>query len=213
MASGGSRDPGLRDGIGHGARHLIEFALHRQGVVVDAPQLDAMHREFLDYYEANICVKSRLYPGLIGALDRFAKAGWRFAVCTNKVEALSRLVLEKLGVFGRFAALAGGDTFPTRKPDPAHLLGTIEMAGGRLDQAIMVGDSRADLDTARSAGIPVIGVSFGYTPVLMAELGPDLLIDSYDELRPDVVQGLLSKPPKRSIDRPFGLLEPTAAVP
>ena len=204
----GSRDPSLRNGIGHGARHLIEFALHRQGVTVDTPKLDAMHRDFLSYYEANICVETRLYPGIPRVLDRFAAAGWRFAVCTNKVESLSRLVVEKLGVSARFAALAGGDTFPTRKPDPAHLLGCISMAGGDRRRAIMVGDSRTDLDTARSAGVPVIGVSFGYTPVPMAELGPDLLIDSYDDLRPDLAEALL---PKRG--RPIRRNNPSLAQP
>lgn len=185
------RDPGLRDGIGHGARHLVEFALHRQGTVAPPAQLDHMHKDFLDYYEANICVETRLYPGLSDLLDRFTEAGWRFAVCTNKIEGLSRLVLEKLGVGGRFAAVAGGDTFPARKPDPAHLLGVIAAAGGKPDRAVMVGDSRTDLDTARSAGVPVIGVTFGYTPVPMAELGPDLLIDAFDDLLPEMADDLI----------------------
>ncbi|HWT29563.1 MAG TPA: HAD hydrolase-like protein, partial [Propylenella sp.] len=61
-------DPSARDGIGHGARHLIEFALHRQRQEVDAATLDAMHRDFLEHYEANICVESRLYPGVIPLL-------------------------------------------------------------------------------------------------------------------------------------------------
>jgi len=187
------REPGLRDGIGHGARHLIEFALHRQNVVAAPPQLDAMHHDFLEYYEANICEETRLFPGTAALLDRFEADGWRFAVCTNKVESLSRLVLEKLGVGPRFAAVAGGDTFPTRKPDPGHLLGLIEQVGGDPDRAAMVGDSRTDLDTARSAGVPAIGVSFGYTPVPMAELRPDLLIDRFDDLQPAMVHALLDQ--------------------
>jgi phosphoglycolate phosphatase len=197
-----NRDPGLRDGIGHGARHLIEFALHRQDVTVPPQQLDAMHHDFLDYYEANICEETRLFPGLEALLDRFEAAGWRFAVCTNKVEDLSRLVLEELGVLSRFATVAGGDTFGTRKPDPGHLLGAIAAAGGAPDAAIMVGDSHIDRDTARSAGVPFVGVSFGYTPVSMAELGPDLLIDGYDELDLDVALALLvprSAGPERAL--------------
>lgn len=208
----GDRDPGLRDGIGHGARHLIEFALHRQGIAVAPLQLDAMHRDFLQYYEANICVETRLYPGLPELLDRFEDAGWGFAVCTNKIESLSHLVLDKLGVAARFAAVAGGDTFATRKPDPAHLLGAVAMARGAPDRALMVGDSRTDLDTARSAGIPVIGVSFGYTPVPMAELGPDLLIDSYDDLRPELADELLAGHLGRRAPSTAAMSTPLAAV-
>src|SRR5688500_15942129 len=118
-------DPTMRDGIGHGARHLIQFGLHRQRAEVDEATLDRMHRDFLVYYESNICVESRLYPGVIALLDRFAAAGWRFAVCTNKLEGLSRHVLAALGIEARFAAIGGGDTFVTRKPHPAHLLQTI----------------------------------------------------------------------------------------
>jgi phosphoglycolate phosphatase len=197
------RDPTMRDGIGHGARHLIEFGLHRQQATVDAATLDRMHEDFLVHYESNICVETRLWPGVVAALDRFAAGGWRFAVCTNKVESLSRQVLAALGIENRFAAVGGGDSFATRKPHPAHLLDTIAAAGGSADCAVMVGDSRTDIDTARGAGIPVVGVSFGYTPVPMAELGPDLVIDRYDDLRADALEGLLASggegPPRHAM--------------
>jgi len=186
-------DPALRDGIGHGARHLIEYALHRQRGAIEPATLDAMHQEFIEYYEANICVETRLNPGLVGLLDRFAAAGWTFAVCTNKLEGLSRLVLEKLGVADRFAAVCGGDSFAHRKPEPAHLLDTIAAAGGAPDRAIMIGDSRTDLDTARAAHVPVVGVTFGYTPVPMAELRPDLLVESFEDLRLDQAMSLLAR--------------------
>jgi len=184
-------DPTMRDGIGHGARHLIQFGLHRQRAEVDEATLDRMHRDFLVYYESNICVESRLYPGVVALLDRFAAAGWRFAVCTNKLEGLSRHVLAALGIEDRFAAIGGGDTFPTRKPHPAHLLQTIAAAGASRTNSVMLGDSRPDVETARGAGVPMIGVSYGYTPVPMAELGPDLLIDSFDDLTPAAAERLI----------------------
>jgi phosphoglycolate phosphatase len=188
-------DPTLREGIGHGARHLIEVALARQDIVLKDAPLDEIHREFLDYYEANISRGSALYPGVEAMLDRFAAAGWSFAVCTNKREGLSRLLLEDLGAAMRFAAICGGDTFGVCKPDPAHLTGTISSAGGRPETAVMVGDSRTDFDAARNAGIPFVGVSFGYTTIPMADLGPDLLIDAYDDLSPDVASGLIARDP------------------
>jgi phosphoglycolate phosphatase len=185
-------DPVLRDGIGHGARHLIDHALHRQGVVAEREQLDAMHADFLIHYEAHICDFTRPYPGLLDLLDRFSAAGWRFAVCTNKLEGLSRKVLAELGLLERFDAVCGSDTFDHRKPDPRHLLETIALAGGTPKRALMAGDSRTDLDTARAARIPVIGVSFGYTPVPMAEMEPDLVLDAYSDLTPEIAYALLA---------------------
>jgi phosphoglycolate phosphatase len=189
-------DPAMREGIGHGARHLIVEALKRQDARPEDARLDAIFDDFLDHYEANISRHSRLYPGAAALMDRFAAAGWAFAVCTNKKEGLSRLLLEELGVAGRFAAICGGDRFPASKPHPAHLTGTVAQASSSPECAVMVGDSRTDLDAARAAGIPFVGVSFGYTPVPMAKLGPDLLIDRFDALSPGDASHLLAERPK-----------------
>jgi len=198
-------DAGLRDGIGHGARHLIEYALHRRQIQLEEARLDQMHADFLRHYEEHIALHTRPYPGLPEALDRFAAAGWSFAVCTNKLEGLSVRLLMELGLAGRFAAICGGDTFPTRKPDPHHLLETIARAGGTPGNSAMVGDSRTDLDTARAARIAFVGVSFGYTPVPMADLRPDVLVDSFDELTPDLAARLL--------ERTAGRVAPAGALP
>ena len=185
-------DEDMRAGIGHGARHLIEYALYQASIALPPADIDVMHAEFLEHYVVHMCDGTRRYPGLIDALDRFADAGWSFAICTNKLEGLSRKLVDGLGIASRFAALTGGDTFETRKPHPAHLLGTIAAAGGDPRRAIMVGDTRTDLDTARAAKIPFVGVTFGYSPVPMAELGPDILIDAYADLHPAAVDRLLA---------------------
>ena len=187
-------DESLRNGIGHGARYLIEYALKARQISVDTPTLDAIHRDFLLHYEANISVETRLFPGTEILLERFAAAGWAFAVCTNKPERMSRLLLRDLGVADRFAAICGGDTFARKKPDPAHLLDTIAAASAMRQTAAMVGDSRTDLDTARAAGVPFVGVTFGYTPVPMAELAPDLLVESYDAFSPKDAARLFAEP-------------------
>ena len=188
-------DSGTRAGIGHGARHLIEHGLKTHGLAVDIAQLDRMHRDFLVHYEANICVASRLYPGTMAMLDRLDSAGWTLAVCTNKTEALSRRLLRALGIAERFSAICGGDTFAAPKPDPVHLLGTIDAAGGRAPHSVMIGDSATDLDAARNAGVPFVGMSYGYTPVAMAQLQPDVLLDSLDALTPPVLARLLDRAP------------------
>ena len=171
-----------RDLIGAGARALIERGLRLSEAEVPAARLDRMFADFLAHYGAHICDQTRLFPGVIEALDGLAARGYRLAVCTNKMEAHSLLLIERLGIADRFAAICGRDTFPWFKPDPRHLTMTVERAGGDPARCILVGDSKTDVDTARAAGAGTIGVPFGYTDVPMARLGPDRLVDHYDLL-------------------------------
>ena len=201
-------DSTYREGIGHGARYLIEYALKRQQIALAKPDVDAIYRDFLDHYRVNISAGTRLFPGAERLFDRLAADGWSFGVCTNKPEEMSRLLLRDLGIAGRFAAICGGDSFLRRKPDPTHLLETIAAAAGAPERSVMVGDSQTDLDTARGAGVPFVGVTFGYTPVPMATLQPDLLVDHFDEITPAGLAGLLDN---RSAARPQASLVP--AVP
>ena len=168
--------------IGGGAKAMIEAGLAAQGVAVAAPRLDALYAAFLDRYAAHMTDSSRPFPGAVEALDRFAAAGWTLAICTNKLERLSRDLLGRLGIAGRFAVIAGQDTYGERKPDPRHLTLTIRAAGGRPEHAVMVGDTAIDIDTARAARVRSVAVSFGYSPVPAASLGADRVIDHFDQL-------------------------------
>jgi phosphoglycolate phosphatase len=123
-----------------------------------------------------------LFAGVEDALAHFSGRGHRLAVCTNKMEEHSVRLLEALGVADQFDAICGRDTFAWAKPDARHLTLTIEKAGGDPRRAIMVGDSRTDIDTARAAGLPVIAVDFGYTDVPVLQLGPDRVVSRYRDL-------------------------------
>ncbi len=127
---------------------------------------------------------SRPFEGIPALLDTLSQSGARLAVCTNKFEALSKSLLRQLGLDHRFAVIAGRDTFDVFKPAPGHLTRTIAMAGGRADRAVMVGDSEVDIATAAAAGVPSIGVTFGYTPRPVRELRPGAVIDHYREFMP-----------------------------
>ena len=81
-----------------------------------------------------------------------------------------------------FEAICGSDTFAAKKPHPDHLLGTIARAGGAPDRAVMIGDSRPDIDAAKAAGVPVVAVDFGYTDIPVTDLSPDRVISHYDDL-------------------------------
>jgi phosphoglycolate phosphatase len=168
--------------IGGGARHMIEQGLLRQGRSAAPADLERMFADFIAYYAAHIADHSRPFPGLEHTLDRLAAQGARLAVCTNKLERLSVLLLDRLGLAARFSAICGQDTFGVQKPDPEILRGTIARAGGRLDAAVMVGDSAADVAVARAAGVPAIAVDFGYSDIAVERLEPDQVISHFDAL-------------------------------
>ena len=178
--------------IGGGARHMLARALSRQGGAADPREVDRLFANFIPYYAAHISDHSQPFPGLEPALDVLAAQGARFAVCTNKLEQLSVLLLERLGLAGRFAAICGQDTFGVPKPDPKLLRQTIARAGGTSDNAVMIGDSAPDVAIARAAGVPVIAVDFGYSDVPVALLAADRLISHFDEL-PGAVALLLAR--------------------
>ncbi|MEX2167511.1 MAG: HAD family hydrolase [Methyloceanibacter sp.] len=169
----------IRATVGGGARAMIEEALRVAGINDD---IDRMLAAFLAHYEANIAEESRPYPGAVAALERLAASGARLAICTNKREQLSRKLLHALELEAFFHAIAGRDTFAVSKPDPGHLTGAIALAGGNPANAVMVGDSVTDMQTARAAAIPAIFVSFGYGPAPPANLVPDAVIDAFDAL-------------------------------
>jgi phosphoglycolate phosphatase len=179
-----------RNMIGAGARKLIERGMELEGRVAGPEDIVRLTGDFIDYYAAHIADASRPFEGLDGALDDLAAGGYRFAVCTNKLEWLSKRLLDQLGLSSRFSAICGADTFGVSKPDPAILKQTVARAGGKLSRTVMVGDAGPDIGVARRAGVPVIGVEFGYTDVPIADLKPDRLIKHMSEL-PAAVESLM----------------------
>jgi phosphoglycolate phosphatase len=180
-----------RNMIGGGARGMIARGLEADGRAPDATKLETLFADFITHYADHIADRSFPFPGLTDALDTLSARGNRLAVCTNKLERLSLLLLRALKLDHRFAAICGQDTFGVQKPDPEVLRRTIAAAGGDPRRSIMIGDSVTDIRTARAAGIPVIAVDFGYSDRPVAEYGPDRLISHYSEL-PEAVAAIIS---------------------
>lgn len=188
--------------IGAGIRPLLERTLAEQRIAADSAMVDALFARYLRLYGAHIADRSRPYPGVVEALDRLAGQGFVFAVCTNKYEALSVQLLGALGLAQRFAAICGQDTFAVKKPHPEALLQTIGRARGDPARAVMVGDSETDIRVARAAGVPVIGVDFGYTQIPMTDLAPNRLIGHFDALPQAALELLPAATPVPQTARP-----------
>ena len=128
--------------IGAGARKLIERGLEVEGRAMSVSDIDRLTRDFIDYYADHIADASRPFEGLEAALDDLEALGCRFAVCTNKLEWLSKRLLDELGLSPRFAAICGADTFGVAKPDPVILQQTVARAGGHIGATIMIGGEK-----------------------------------------------------------------------
>ncbi len=180
----------LRRFVGQGGRVMIERAFAAQKKA-DEALLDNLVEEFREHYADHMPGHSTFFPGVVEAMDRFSASGYELAVCTNKFEALSVKLLTSMGEAERFAAICGADTFAYRKPDPRHLTETIVRAGGNRERAIMVGDSRTDIDTAKAAGIPVVAVDFGYTDLPVQHYDPSRVISHFDEFTLEMAEQLI----------------------
>ncbi len=178
----------VRNMVGRGARVLIERGMAATGAPASEAELDNLFDQFLEYYLDHIADHSTVFDGVETALRQLRDVGAILAVCTNKPESASIKLLKEFSLDDYFSAIVGGDTLPVRKPDPGHILGTIDAMGGKKSAAIMIGDSANDIDAAIAANIPAIGVPFGYTPVPIHELGADLVVDHFDDLIPALIK-------------------------
>ena len=177
--------------VGMGGRAMIERVFMMSQRRIDKALVEQHNQVLVEHYAAGIPGNSRPYPGVLEAIERAREAGYIFAVCTNKPEGMAKRLIERLGLAELFGAIAGGDTFSFRKPDPRHLRETIVIAGGDMERALMVGDSRNDIDTAKAAGIPVVAVDFGYTDRHVREFEPSAVISHYDELTVGLIERLM----------------------
>lgn len=168
--------------VGDGAPKLVQRGFAATGPALTEDRIMPTRRRFLDFYEADIAVHTRAYPGVPETLARLSGAGWRFAVCTNKPQVATEAVLEALGMTRHFDAVVGGDAGPARKPDPAHVRAVLKAAGFGKGQAVMVGDSENDILAGRGAGLVTIAVSYGFGTPSLAAADPDHTVGRFEDI-------------------------------
>ena len=155
----------VRPMVGDGVAALVRRLLAHAALSVDEA---AATRAFTEDYARHAACASKAFAGTLETLTHLRQAGWRLAVCTNKPEAAARHLLAALGLAPMLRAIGGGDSFVARKPDPRHLLGTVDAAGGVPARAVMVGDHANDVAAAKGAGIACIWAGWGYGAAEMA---------------------------------------------
>lgn len=172
----------LRLFVGDGPAKLVERALEATGGASAQEASDAV-AEFMALYEASPVEGTVLYPGAAACLDALSGAGIRLGICTNKPEAVSRLLVGGLGLLDRFGALVGGDSCAVRKPAAEPALEACRRLGVDPARTWFVGDSEHDVACGRSAGCAAtILVTYGYLRVPVEEIEADALAGDLGEV-------------------------------
>ena len=166
--------------VGDGTQRLVERALAARGVTPD--QVRPAQSRFLTLYEARPTRLSRFYTGVPEVLAELSARGWVHAVCTNKPERATRVMLSDLDLDRFFRAVITGDTLPQKKPDPAPMRAALAALEVPPHRATVVGDHPNDLLSARGAGLRAVFARYGYgtlTPDLPRPAG---VIDAFADL-------------------------------
>lgn len=173
----------VREYVGDGARNLVARALRRSdsegaegGVVADQ-----VYEVFIAHYGEHLLDHTKLYPGVAQTLLRLRKRS-RLSVLSNKGEALSRRILEGLGVAGNFVGIFGGDSFPAKKPDPGGFRAIMSQLGAQPAATLVVGDSGNDIIGGKAAGARTCGVLYGLKPEEVVRSGPDYTVGEISEI-------------------------------
>jgi phosphoglycolate phosphatase len=163
--------------VGQGAPRLIERAL---GPDTTRQECEQALTFFLSYYREHMLDNTVTYPGVREGLA--ALEGMPKAVLTNKPVRFSRRIVEGLGLASYFRYIYGGNSFETKKPDPSGMGVLLRDFGASPKQAMLVGDSDVDVQTARNAGTWCCCVTYGLGSHQLANYPPDLLVNSLTEL-------------------------------
>ena len=168
--------------IGNGMPKLLERGFAARGMEVSDAEFEKHFEVFRDFYAENCCVDTKAYPGAFEMLEKVRAEGYLTAICTNKLESATKVIMDQMGLTPLFDGIVGSEPPRPRKPDADPVWLAIERAGGTRSRSIMVGDSPADIGAGKAAGLPTIAVSYGYTNIAPPELGADILIDRLDQV-------------------------------
>ncbi len=190
-------EPIIASFIGDGVGMLIRRALLVPGELPEHLRNDedffAQALEyFLTWYRAHKLDFTRAYDGVLESLAALASAAQPpvMTVLTNKPVGPARAICDGLNLSRFFASVFGGDSFPTKKPDPEGLLALMQQFGATPQSTLMIGDSEVDMLTARNAGVWSLGCSYGLSPEGMRSVGPDLEVDHASEWFPALMPAL-----------------------
>ncbi|NOX21271.1 MAG: HAD-IA family hydrolase [Nitrospirae bacterium] len=144
--------------VGDGITRLIEKIIGNEDLML----VKKIRERFISFYEQHIADYSKPYPGVIDTLRSLD--GFKKAIVTNKLEALSRKLLLELKMLSFFDLIVGGDTTPEKKPSPLPVIRVLEELGIKPEEALLIGDGTTDIEAGKKAGLKTVAVGYGYRP-------------------------------------------------
>jgi phosphoglycolate phosphatase len=170
--------------IGGGIPTLIRRALEAHGV--EPHDIAALVQDMIGVYSRRATDLTVLYDGAEAELIRLQGAGVKLAICTNKAQDITDIILRDMGLAKYFGSVIGAQEGRPRKPEPGALQAVLDALGLEAGHAVMVGDSGADAGAAKAVGMKLVLVGFGYSPTPVADFAPDAVIAHFGEL-PDAL--------------------------
>ena len=164
--------------VGDGVEKLVERCLDATGRSSDAIQSRSL-AIFMDFYAQNMATLTRPYPGVVDCLEDLKSAGAKLGICTNKPTSPARDICKQLDLARYFDVIAGAETGQPKKPDAQPLLSCITAMNGQADQALYVGDSAVDYETAKKAGVRFHFFTGGYLNSALPEMPDDQKFDDW----------------------------------
>lgn len=174
--------------IGDGMQIVVQRAFAATGEGISDDESYPLYQDFVGHYRNQKADPSQLYPHVAETLEAYFQEGIKLGLCTNKQEASTYRLLDDLKLAPYFTFVAGGDTFPVRKPHPGHVTGVLKKLAVPAESCVMIGDSSNDVLAAKGAGIPCLVVTHGYGADL-GSLGTAGLVNNFRDLR-KAMQGL-----------------------
>jgi phosphoglycolate phosphatase len=170
----------LRQMVGHGARFLIQRAMAATGLPLEGADLLRLTDTFIAHSRDHIADSSVAFAGVEETLSLLKAEGARLAVLTNKPQTLAVPLLRELRLWDYFDFVCGSGRYSYNKPDARVVDHVLQELGAARERAVVIGDSAVDVATARAAAIPVVLLSYGYTPEPAHTLGADAVIDEFN---------------------------------
>lgn len=169
--------------IGHGAINLIETALQHIDAETGMQRFEEGFALFTKYYTEIVKQGSEVYPGVYETLEGLSAEGYHLALITNKPSRFLPILLEELKMAHYFELVLGADDVVKRKPHPTPIFLTLGTLGLLPEELLFVGDSRNDIESAKSAGVRTVGVTYGYNfGRSVTEENPTFVIDEMIDL-------------------------------
>jgi len=175
----------VRNWVGNGAQILVKRALSgdREIKDIDEELFQTALNLFMECYEKSLCKKTKVYEGVVETLE-ILQNRYKLAIVTNKPSRFTKPLLREFDLDRFFTTVVGGDDLDVKKPHPKPLLHCCKQCEVEPKDALMVGDSKNDILSAKSAGIDTIAVSYGYNyDIPISEFKPDIVVDRFSDIK------------------------------